>query len=148
MALLSKIIEQPIDSLEAIEFARDPACGAVTVFEGTIRNQNQGQQVVAFYYEAYDALFHKIIARIFAELQAKWDVQRMSVIQRIGDLEVGDLGIVIAVSSPHRRDALEGLDYAIEEFKRRAPVWKKETTTNGVEWINWPLQHQSENSFA
>lgn len=146
MDLLSKIIDMPINSMEAVEFARDPACGAVSVFEGNIRNQNKGQPVVAFYYEAYEALFHKIIAQLLTEIHSRWDVRRMAVIQRVGNLEVGDVGIVIAVSSAHRRDALEGLNYAIEEFKRRAPVWKKESTLNGDEWINWPLQHQSEKS--
>lgn len=146
MALLSKIIERPINSMEAIEFTRDPGCGALSLFEGNIRNQNKGQTVVGFYYEAYDALFHKIIAQILGEIQSRWDVRRMAVIQRIGNIDVGEVGIVIAVSSPHRRDSLDGLNYAIEEFKRRAPVWKKESTLNGDEWINWPLQHQSENS--
>lgn len=143
MDLLSKIVETRLDSLEALEFVRDPACGAVASFEGTIRNHNKGLTVKSLYYEVYDALYHKINQQLFKEAKQRWDVKKMAVIQRIGDLNVGDVGIVIALSSPHRRDALQAVEYCIEEFKKRAPVWKKETTLQGDEWINWPLEHQS-----
>jgi molybdopterin synthase catalytic subunit len=143
MDLLSQIVDGAIESADVLAFARHPSCGAVASFEGTIRNENKGRQVVSLLYEAYDALFHKINEQLFEELKLRWDVRRMAVVQRVGTLQVGDVGIVIALSSPHRRDALEGVQYCIEEFKKRSPVWKKETTAQGNEWINWPMEHQS-----
>ncbi len=142
-SLLSKIVDGPIDGAEAITFVNDPSCGAAASFHGMIRNQNKGRKVISLFYEAYEALFHKVNQQLFGEVQSQWDVRQMAVIQRIGLLSVGDAGIIIAVSSPHRRDALEAVDFLIEEFKKRSPVWKKETTVEGEEWINWPLEHQS-----
>lgn len=141
--LLSRVTDTPINSQEALGFVRDAACGAVSTFEGTIRSENKGQQVVELFYECYDGLFHKVNAALFSEIKQRWDVRKMAVIQRVGTLQVGEAGIVIAVSSPHRAAALNAVHYSIEEFKKRSPVWKKETTIAGDEWINWPREHQS-----
>lgn len=141
--LLSQVTEEKINSLEALEFVRDPACGAVSTFEGTIRSENKGHQVIELFYECYEALYHKVNEALFAEVQQQWDIRKMAVLQRVGTLQVGETGIVIAVSSPHRAAALAAVNYSIEEFKKRSPVWKKETTVAGDEWINWPREHQS-----
>lgn len=141
--LLSTVVDEPIEPAEAIEFVQDPACGAAATFYGMIRNTNKGQTVIKLFYEVYEAMYHNVNQQLFAEAQEQWDVRRMAIVQRTGDLAVGESGIVIAVSSPHRRDALQAVEYCIEEFKKRSPVWKKETTVEGDEWINWPAEHQS-----
>lgn len=135
--MLIKITDQPIDVREALEYVRHESCGAVTMFEGDIRNTNEGESVAGLTYEVYDELLRNEMEKIGAEMRARWSVHEIAVIQRTGWLNVGDIGIVISVSSAHRRDALDALSHAIEEFKKRAPVWKKEKTTKGDKWINW-----------
>lgn len=138
--MLIKLTADVIDVSEALAYVRDPSCGAVSMFEGNIRDENQGELVLNLEYEVYEQLFTKEVERIAAEANEKWRVHEMAIVQRVGLLQVGDTGIVICVSSAHRRDALEGLSYMIEEFKKRAPVWKKERTDGGDKWINWGPQ--------
>lgn len=138
--MLIKLTSDVIDIAEALAHVRDATCGAVTMFEGDIRNNNQGEHVIDLEYEVYEALFHKQIARIAEEAKAKWQIHETAVIQRTGLLQVGDAGLVVCVSSAHRKDALEALSYMIEEFKTRAPVWKKERTEHSEKWINWSPQ--------
>lgn len=123
--------------MEALNYVRHESCGAVTMFEGDIRNENEGESVVGLKYEVYEQLLQNEMLKIAAEIREQWSIKEIAVIQRVGWLNVGDIGIVICVSSGHRREALDALSHAIEEFKKRAPVWKKETTTTGDKWINW-----------
>lgn len=134
--MLIKITTNPIDVREALAAVRHPSCGAVASFEGNIRNQNGGKKVFGLEYEAYEGLFQAEVRRIVGEMREKWKIHEFALIQRTGKLDVGETGIVIAVSSPHRREALEALSYAIEEFKKRAPVWKREYYDEGSEWIH------------
>lgn len=138
--MLVKLTEDVIDIAEALSYVRHPSCGAVTMFEGNIRCENQGEQVVNLEYEVYDKLFCKEVNRIAGEVRERWEIYEVAVVQRVGLLQVGDTGIVICASSAHRRDAFDGLSYMIEEFKKRAPVWKKERTSQSEKWINWKPQ--------
>lgn len=138
--MLIELTSGTIDVNRALASVRDNSCGAVAMFEGNIRIENQGELVVNLEYEVYEKLFHKEVLRIVEEVRQQWDVHAIAVIQRVGLLQVGDTGIIICVSSAHRRDALDALSYLIEEFKKRAPVWKKERTTTGKNWINWTRQ--------
>ncbi len=138
--MLVKLTTDVIDVAEALDHVRNASCGAVSMFEGNIRDENDGEQVVNLEYEVYEKLFYNEIKRMSVEANEKWRIHEIAVIQRTGLLQIGDTGIVICVSSAHRRDALEGLSYMIEEFKKRAPVWKKERTTQSEKWINWAPQ--------
>ena len=122
------------DKEEALAFIRHPSCGAVVTFEGNIRQANKGKAVVGLEYEVYPQLFQREVEKIFAEIRERWQIHRSALIQQVGKLDLGETGIFIVISSPHRREALEALSYAIEEFKRRAPVWKKEYYTDGARW--------------
>jgi len=133
--MLIRLIQEAVDSGEALQEVRHPSCGAVALFEGNIREQNEGRQVLALEYEVYERLFHAELRRIFAEAKERWSFYKVALIQRVGRLEIGETGIVLAVSAPHRREALEACAYIIEEFKRRAPVWKREHYPEGSEWV-------------
>ena len=124
------------DKEEALAFVRDPSCGAVVTFEGNIRQANEGKAVIGLEYEVYPQLFEREVEKIFGEIRGRWPIHRSALIQQVGKLDRGETGIFIAISSPHRREALEALSYAIEEFKKRAPVWKKEYYAESSEWIN------------
>ena len=139
--MLIKLTETAIDPTEALEYVRHNSCGAVTMFEGDIRDINEGESVVGLTYEVYEDLLRNEMKKITDEIKVRWAIHEIAVIQRTGWLDVGDIGVIVCVSSAHRRDALEALSHAIEEFKKRAPVWKKEKTTDGEKWINW-TRHQ------
>ena len=129
------LTKHKINPNEALAAVRHASCGAIATFEGNIRQENEGRKVFGLEYEVYDKLFHAEVERIFAEIKIKWKIHEMALIQRVGKLDVGETGIYIAISSPHRREALEACDYAIEEFKKRAPVWKKEFYAEGQQWV-------------
>lgn len=133
--MLIKLTKHPIDPQEALASVRHPTCGAVAFFQGEIRNHNQGKKVFGLEYDVYEDFFHAETRRIVREIRERWPIHEVALIQRIGKLDVGEAGIVIAVASPHRRESLEALSYAIEEFKKRAPVWKKEYGPEGAEWM-------------
>lgn len=131
-----KITHEPIDLNEARVAVQDPHCGAIVIFEGCIRNHNEGQVVHGLEYEVHAPLLRAELDLIVLEARSRWKIHAVSVIQRIGRLEVGETGIVIAVSSAHRHESLEACEYIIEEFKKRAPVWKRERYKNHSAWIN------------
>lgn len=134
--MLIKITTDPIHIQEALAAVRHPSCGAVATFEGNIRNRNEGRKVLGLEYEVYEGLFQAEVRRIAGEMRGRWKIHEFALIQRAGKLDAGETGLVIAVSSPHRREAIEALTYAIEEFKKRAPVWKKEYYADAAEWIH------------
>ncbi|MCE9625464.1 MAG: molybdenum cofactor biosynthesis protein MoaE [Deltaproteobacteria bacterium] len=133
--MLIRLVHEAIEDGEAVRAVRHPSCGAVASFEGNIRCENDGHEVLALEYEVYERLFHAELKRIFAEAKEKWGIHEIALIQRVGRLEVGETGIVLAVSSAHRREALEACAYLIEEFKKRAPVWKREHYPEGSAWV-------------
>lgn len=131
-----KVTEKPINLEEALVAVRDSSCGAIAIFEGTIRSSNDGKAVVGLEYEAFEPFLHAEVDRIMSEIRQRWQIHQIALIQRTGKLDVGETGIVIAISSAHRREALAACGYMIEEFKKRAPVWKKEYYGNHDAWVN------------
>lgn len=133
--MLIKLTNLAINEEEALQAIRHPFCGALATFTGLIRSENKGKVVRGLEYEVFEAFFDVEVKRIFAEIKKKWPIHDIALIQRAGKMDVGETGIYIAVSSRHRRDALEGCAYTIEEFKKRAPVWKKEFYDKGQAWL-------------
>lgn len=140
------LTDQAISTNEAFDWVRHPSCGAVVSFEGNIRIFNDGKKVFALEYEVYENLFHAEVKRIIDEIHEQWPIGKFALIQRIGKLDVGETGLLIVLGAPHRKEALEALSYAIEEFKKRAPVWKKEYYDGGNAWIH--CRHGGKNAAA
>ena len=134
-AVFIKLSYHPITLDEAKAAVHHLSCGAIAFFEGTIRRQNVGRDVVALEYEVYESFFYEEIRRIVGEIETQWTIHDIAFLQRLGRLRVGESGIIIAASSVHRSDALQAVDYAIHELKKRAPVWKKEFYQNGSAWV-------------
>lgn len=133
-----KLSQDSISILEAKAAVQHPSCGAIAFFEGTIRRTNDGKDVTGLEYQVYDAFFYSEVGRIAEEIKAQWAIHEIAFLQRVGRLDIGESGIIIAASSTHRHDALQAVDYAIEQFKKRAPVWKKEFYKHSSEWIVCP----------
>ncbi len=132
-----RVVEGPIDALDlAAEVATD-ADGAVIVFRGIARRLSRGREVVHLEYEAYPEMAEKLMAQIGDEITTKWPVSKVAIVHRTGVLQIGQASVVIAVSSPHRAEAFQACQYAIDRLKQIVPIWKKEVWSDGSQWIGW-----------
>jgi sulfur-carrier protein adenylyltransferase/sulfurtransferase len=113
------------------------AAGAIVTFEGRVRDLNEGQQVLALEYEAFDELALKEGERILAEALKRFPLHDIACAHRVGRLELGDVAIRVEATSSHRREAFEACEFVVDEIKRRVPIWKKEHYASGPsEWLN------------
>ena len=130
-----RLTEEPI-SLEAVvaEVADDGA-GAIATFTGTTRARSRGRRVLHLDYEAYPGMAERVMEEIAASLRGNYDLSDVAITHRIGRVGIGETSVVIAVSAPHRRDALAACAEAIDELKERVPLWKKEVYEGGEEWV-------------
>lgn len=109
--------------------------GAVVTFVGTVRDNTQGRKVVALEYEAYAEMAEAEMHRIGIEMVSKWGLHGIAMRHRVGKLAVGEISVVIATSSAHRREAFEACSEALDLLKARVPVWKKEYFEDGEVWV-------------
>jgi molybdopterin synthase catalytic subunit len=109
--------------------------GAVATFVGTTRVHSRGRTVTHLEYEAYEGMVEREMEAIAAELRARYDLCAVAIHHRVGRVGIGERSVVIAVSSPHRADALAACKDAIDTLKERVPLWKKEVYEGGEEWI-------------
>ena len=105
----------------------EPAHGAEVVFFGKVRNLNHGRKVHALSYDVFVPLAVQTLREIAREAQDRWgEGINVAVIHRSGRLDIGDVAVIVAVSSAHRHECYETSRYVIENLKTRAPIWKKE----------------------
>ena len=123
-------------SLEAVvEEVRSEHAGAIATFIGTTRVHSRGRTVTHLEYEAYEGMAEQVMAEIADELKARYELCHVAMHHRIGRVSIGERSVVIAVSAPHRQDALAACKDAIDTLKERVPLWKKEVYEGGEEWI-------------
>jgi molybdopterin synthase catalytic subunit len=130
-----RLSETPLSQDAVVdEVARDDA-GAIATFIGTTRAQSRGKSVQYLEYEAYAGMAEDVMAEIAAALRARYTLLEIAIHHRTGRVEIGEPSVVIAVSAPHRHDALAACKDAIDTLKERVPLWKKEVYEGGEEWI-------------
>ncbi|XP_013088905.1 molybdopterin synthase catalytic subunit 1-like [Biomphalaria glabrata] len=112
---------------EITDLVSTESCGAISLFVGTTRDYFEGKRVLYLEYEAYDSMAKKKMLEVCQAIREKWDVQNIAIIHRIGVVPVKEASIVIAISSAHRKESLEAVQFAIDTVKAVVPVWKKET---------------------
>jgi MoaE-MoaD fusion protein len=130
-----RLVEGAPDLSAVIAEVEDERAGAIATFQGTVRRQSRGREVIALEYEAYGGMAERVMAEIADGVKARYDLCEVAVAHRVGRCEVGDVSVVIAVSAPHRQDALSACRDVIDELKERVPLWKKELYEGGEEWI-------------
>ena len=127
----------PIDATRLRATLEHPGCGGFAVFEGWVRDENEGERVTHLEYEAFEALALAEGARILGESRTRFGVTRAACEHRLGDLAIGEVAVWVGVSAPHREEAFSACRYIIDEVKRRVPIWKKEHYENGDSgWVN------------
>jgi MoaE-MoaD fusion protein len=123
-------------SLEAVvDEVRSDRAGAIATFVGTTRVESRGRTVEHLDYEAYEEMAEQVMAEIADELKQRYDLCDIAIHHRTGRVEIGDASVVIAISAPHRQDALAACKDAIDTLKTKVPLWKKEVYEGGEEWI-------------
>lgn len=131
-----KIIHEVIKAEDVIRAVEVGNAGAIVPFLGIVRNNTGGRKVAYLEYEAYAPMAEKKMAEIAQEISEKWGLDRVAMIHRIGRLEIGEVSVVVAVASPHRREAFEACKYAIDRLKQIVPIWKREVWEDGEEeWV-------------
>ena len=130
-----RLVEGPLDLRAVVAEVANEEAGAIATFEGTVRRQSRGREVIALEYEAYEGMAENVMAEIAEAVKAKYDLSDVAISHRLGRVEIGEASVVIAVSAPHRQDALAACKDVIDELKERVPLWKKELYEGGEEWI-------------
>jgi len=120
------ITRSVIDPMAVLRLVGGVDDGAVLLFLGTVRRHNEGREVRAIQYDAYEAMALPVLQAITAEAAERWQLKRVAAVHRVGTLQVGEISVAIAASAPHRAAVYEAARYVIEEIKRRLPVWKQE----------------------
>jgi len=129
------ITEKPIDVNKLLNDVSDQSSGASVLFTGTVRDHNNQDKVSKLHYEVYQEMAEKILQEIENEIHAKWKINKFIAIHRTGTLKVGEVSVAVAVSSEHRKEAFEACKFGIDSIKEKAPIWKKEFTESGAEWL-------------
>jgi len=136
VAPLCRVTADVIDVAGLLAAVPSPADGAVLLFLGIVRDENDGRAVASLEYEAYAEMAERKMREIADEARGRWPVGEVAVVHRTGRLEIGEASVAIAVASPHRVEAYEASRYVIEELKRRVPVWKREGYVEGeTRWV-------------
>ena len=125
------ITTEPLDLAALIAETEDSAAGALVIFSGTVRDENDGLPVSGMTYEAHEALAEKVLRELEAEVLARFPVRQCRIVHRIGPLALGEVSVYVVVRAGHRAEAFEAARYAIDETKQRAPIWKEEHYVDG-----------------
>jgi MoaE-MoaD fusion protein len=126
---------EPLSLDAAVDEVRSDRAGAIATFTGTTRVQSRGRTVLHLDYEAYEEMAEQVMTEIAEGLKRRYDLCEIAIHHRVGRVDIGEASVVIAVSAPHRQDALAACKEAIDTLKEQVPLWKKEFYEGGEEWI-------------
>lgn len=138
-----QIVEAPIVVEDVIQKVTSKNAGATVVFLGTVREMTNGKRTLSLEYQAYVPMAERKLSEIGEEIKSKWKDTQVAITHRIGQLDIAEIAVAIAVSSPHRKAAYEANEYAIERIKEIVPIWKKEFWEDGTKWIGNQLETKS-----
>ena len=125
----------PLITQQCIDFVASDSAGGPAVFIGTVRNQTKGKAVLKLEFEAYEPMAVSEMRKIAELAKNRWAAEKIAIHHRIGTLEIGDIAVVIAVATPHRKAAFEACEFAIDTLKETVPIWKKEVFEDGEVWV-------------
>ena len=132
----TRLTNAPLSEAAAAAFCADPAAGAVLVFTGAVRAETDGREVTALGYEAYPERAERQLAELAAEVAGRWPALAVWMEHRIGTLAVGEPAVVVGVSTGHRAEAFDAVEYGIDTLKARVAIWKREHWADGA--AHWP----------
>lgn len=132
-----RLTTEAIDIAAVLQSVQSPAAGAIVLFLGTTREMTNGRRTTWLNYEAYAPLAEKLLVDLASEARSRWPLVALSVVHRLGRVEVGEVSVAIAVSSAHRQAAFEAGQWLIDRLKESVPIWKEEHGADGSsQWIH------------
>jgi len=133
-----EILDQRLDASAAIAFVSAPEAGGIAVFLGTTRAEKNGaSDLLALDYEAYQEMALKQLIELAQQARQKWPILKLTILHRIGRVNVGEPSVIIAVSTPHRAESFEACRWLIDGLKQQATIWKKEIWSDGTgRWVD------------
>ncbi len=130
-----QLLDQPLQAQDCIDFVTSEGAGGISVFIGTVRNKTKGRAVRRLEFEAYGPMAISEMRKIAETTRNRWQAEKVSIHHRSGVLQIGEIAVVIAVATPHRKAAFEACQYAIDTLKETVPIWKKEIFEDGEIWV-------------
>jgi molybdopterin synthase catalytic subunit len=128
---LLAIRDTPLSVDEVFAAVGDGSAGGTALFVGTVRDHDGGSDVAALGYSSHPSAEAEL-RRVAEKVAADFPVRAMAAVHRVGDLSVGDLAVVVAVSCPHRAEAFAACRRLIDDLKAEVPIWKHQTFTDGA----------------
>jgi len=128
------LTRDPIDAQSLVAAAKHAEDGAVLVFDGIVRNHSRGRQTLYLDYEAYEAMADKQMRELALEAGTRFGVRHVTIVHRLGRIEIGETSVLIVVASAHRAQAYEASRWLIDTLKKTVPIWKRETFVDGAVW--------------
>jgi molybdopterin synthase catalytic subunit len=132
---LFRVTSEPLSLDEVVRAVSVEEHGGIATFTGVVRRISRGKRILRLEYEAYAPMAEREMAAIGAQLAAEMPGVRVAIVHRVGSLSVGEAAVVIATSAPHRAQAFDACRAAIDRLKQSVPIWKKEISEDGEEWI-------------
>ena len=130
------ITSQKLNLQDCYNFVQDASCGGIALFVGTVRNKTNEKEVTLLDFSTYKPMAIKEMQKISTTALKKFDILKIVIHHAEGELKIGHIPVIIAVSSPHRKAAFEACEYAINTLKDTVPIWKKEHFIDGEVWVN------------
>lgn len=130
------ITSEKLNLQDCYDFVQDAACGGIALFVGTVRNSTKKKEVSLLDFSAYEPMALKEMQKIADLALAKFQIHKIAIHHAVGELKIGDIPVIIAVSSAHRKAAFEACEFAIDTLKETVPIWKKEHFNDGEVWVN------------
>ncbi len=130
-----EVVHDVIDARSIADAVRRSGNGAVVTFEGTTRDETDGEQVLHLEYETDERMASKVLSQVLEETCSRFGISEMAARHRVGRLEIGEVSLVVAAAAPHRLEAFLATQYAVDRIKHIVPVWKKEFFANGSVWV-------------
>jgi molybdopterin synthase catalytic subunit len=132
---LIRITNNRLSLQEIMPELEDKTAGALSIFIGNVRNRGRSGNISEIYYESYNKMAEQKMREIENETKTKWEIKKLVVFHRMGNIKVGETSIIIGVSSEHRNEAFEACEYVINNVKTRVPIWKKEISNESQKWV-------------
>ena len=130
-----EITNRPLDPEKVTSQVRRDTNGGVVTFLGATRDNFQGKRVLTLEYEAFEEMALKKMEEIRGEIQTEFQIEDIAISHRIGTVPIGQVSLVVAVASPHRKEAFLACHKAVDRVKEIVPIWKKEVFEDGSRWV-------------
>jgi len=129
-----RIVREPIPTPTLLANLKGDQDGAAVVFEGVVRNNTRGRRTLYLDYEAYEPMALHQMERLADQARERFGVDGVSIIHRLGRIEIGESSVLIVVTSAHRAAAFDACRWLIDTLKKTVPIWKKEYFEDGAVW--------------